>query len=392
MPFALDGIRTCTSRIRAHRASDYTTRVRPPRVSRNKHFSHSPVSSTAKQSCMKTLQLLSAGPRRQASARTSAESDEACQRKTKDRADDMRKKVPFALDGIRTCTSRIRAHRASDYTTRVRPPRVSLCVCVCVCVCVTMKRKCQPGGVCTRVHVSIKWHPPMGQHSNPGQLFWPCGPSAAGCWVWSTGVCVCVCVCVCACVRLCVLGCDFVRFDLWVHVNKTSKAPPSARRKKFTWKPTRSSRSASFLIFEIPFFFFYLLADSRPYPIETASGSCSGQICFETGKQVLDWYGTRAVRNKSKTTRQSLVIISHDGSLFLSVESLEVQSMSLMFCFPIQHARERSFHAFSILTRLRTRVHGMLLILLEVTSSVPSSHRSEILVLHVSVSFANLNQ
>ena len=39
-----------------------------------------------------TLQLLSAGPRRQASARTSAESDEACQRKTKDRADGMREK------------------------------------------------------------------------------------------------------------------------------------------------------------------------------------------------------------------------------------------------------------------------------------------------------------
>ena len=36
-----------------HRASDCTTRVRPHRVSRNKHFSHSPVSSTAKQSCMK---------------------------------------------------------------------------------------------------------------------------------------------------------------------------------------------------------------------------------------------------------------------------------------------------------------------------------------------------
>ena len=46
---------------------------------------------------MKTLQLLFAGPRRQTSARTSAESDEACQRKTKDRAE---------------------------------------CVCVCVCVCV----------------------------------------------------------------------------------------------------------------------------------------------------------------------------------------------------------------------------------------------------------------
>ena len=69
---------------------------------------------------MKTLQLLSAGPRRQASARTSAESDEACQRKTKDRADGMREKVPIPLDGIRTCTSGIRAHRASDYTTRVK--------------------------------------------------------------------------------------------------------------------------------------------------------------------------------------------------------------------------------------------------------------------------------
>ena len=39
-----------------------------------------------------TLQLLSAGPRHQASARTSAESDEACQRKTKYRTDGMREK------------------------------------------------------------------------------------------------------------------------------------------------------------------------------------------------------------------------------------------------------------------------------------------------------------
>ena len=95
VPFALDGIRTCTSGIRAHQASDYTARVRPPRVSRNKHFSHSPVSSTAKQPCMKTLQLPSAGPRRKASARTLAESEEACQRKTKDRADGMREKSAF---------------------------------------------------------------------------------------------------------------------------------------------------------------------------------------------------------------------------------------------------------------------------------------------------------
>ena len=47
-----------------------------------------------------TLQLLSAGPRRQASARTSAESDEACQRKTKDRADGMRKKCPLPSTGF----------------------------------------------------------------------------------------------------------------------------------------------------------------------------------------------------------------------------------------------------------------------------------------------------
>ena len=45
-----------------------------------------------------------------------------CQRKTKDRADGMREKVPIPLDGIRTCTSGIRAHRASD------------CVCVCYAV------------------------------------------------------------------------------------------------------------------------------------------------------------------------------------------------------------------------------------------------------------------
>ena len=31
------------------------------------------------------------------------------------------KKVPIPLDGIRTCTSGIRAHRAADYTTKVGP-------------------------------------------------------------------------------------------------------------------------------------------------------------------------------------------------------------------------------------------------------------------------------
>ena len=66
VPIPLDGIRTCFSGILAHSASDYTTRVGPPRVSRSEHFRRSPASSTVKQSCMKTLQLLSARPRRQA--------------------------------------------------------------------------------------------------------------------------------------------------------------------------------------------------------------------------------------------------------------------------------------------------------------------------------------
>ena len=49
MPIALDGIRTCISGIRAHSASDCTTTAGTPRVSRMKHFRHSPVSSIAKQ-------------------------------------------------------------------------------------------------------------------------------------------------------------------------------------------------------------------------------------------------------------------------------------------------------------------------------------------------------
>ena len=39
--------------IRAHSASDCTTTAGTPRVSRMKHFRHSPVSSIAKKSCMK---------------------------------------------------------------------------------------------------------------------------------------------------------------------------------------------------------------------------------------------------------------------------------------------------------------------------------------------------
>ena len=101
VPVPLDGIRTCTSEIRAHCASDCTTRARPPCVSRNKHFRHSPVSSTAKQSCMKHSNSY------------------------------LRDRDVKHLQGP-----------PLSRTKRVRERRVCVCVCVCacvrVCVCVCM--------------------------------------------------------------------------------------------------------------------------------------------------------------------------------------------------------------------------------------------------------------
>ena len=73
-----------------------------------------------------TLQLLSVGPRRQASARTSAESDEACQRKTKDRADGMREKsahCPRRDSNLYLWDTRPSC--ASDCTTTAGTPPVS---------------------------------------------------------------------------------------------------------------------------------------------------------------------------------------------------------------------------------------------------------------------------
>ena len=50
-PILLDGVRACTSGMRTHRASDYTTSAGTPRISSNKHLEHSPtmcyLSSTA---------------------------------------------------------------------------------------------------------------------------------------------------------------------------------------------------------------------------------------------------------------------------------------------------------------------------------------------------------
>ena len=98
MPIALGEIRTCSSGICTHFASDYTLTAGTPPVSRNKHFRHSPVSSIARETVMhETPQLLSEGARHQASARTSAESDEACQRETKDKADGMRERRGHCL-------------------------------------------------------------------------------------------------------------------------------------------------------------------------------------------------------------------------------------------------------------------------------------------------------
>ena len=74
-----------------------------------------------------TLQLLSVGPWQPSGvSRTSTESNEACQRKTKDGADSESEKVHFPLDRIRNCTSGICAQRASDYTTRAGTLLVSL--------------------------------------------------------------------------------------------------------------------------------------------------------------------------------------------------------------------------------------------------------------------------
>ena len=91
-----------------HHASDYTTRsrARTPRVRRNKHFRHSPTSSIVKhkhalRKFKHSNSYLWDRDCHQASARTSAESEKACQRKTTDRADGMReKKCPFPSMGL----------------------------------------------------------------------------------------------------------------------------------------------------------------------------------------------------------------------------------------------------------------------------------------------------
>ena len=123
------------------------------------------------QSCKETLHLLSAGPRRQASARTSAESDEVCQRKTKDRADGMReKKCPLPSTGFEPVplgyapivipiTPRGQARLASveTNTSDTHPPTPScvyVCVCMRACVSVCM-RACVCVYMCTCMQACV---------------------------------------------------------------------------------------------------------------------------------------------------------------------------------------------------------------------------------------------
>ena len=107
-----DGIRTCTSGIRAHRASDYSTRAGTPCVSQtNISDTHPPAPSWNTIMHYETLQLLFAGPRRQASAGPPLGRMKRVRERRKIELTVWGEKVPIPLNGIRTCTSGIRAHR-----------------------------------------------------------------------------------------------------------------------------------------------------------------------------------------------------------------------------------------------------------------------------------------
>ena len=125
MPIALDGIRTCISGIRAHSASDCTTTAGTSHVSRMKHFRHSPVSSIAKQSCMKDSNSYLRDRDAEHLQGPPLSRTKRVKEKRKIELTVLGKKVPIALDGIRTCISGIRAHSASDCTTTAGTSHVS---------------------------------------------------------------------------------------------------------------------------------------------------------------------------------------------------------------------------------------------------------------------------
>ena len=138
VPIPLDGIRTCTSGIRAHRASDYTTGAGTPRVSRNKHLRHSPTSSIVKHkhALRNTPTPLCGTATATRHLQGPSLSRKRCVReRRKIELTAWGEKVPIPLVEVCAC---VRA-------------RARMCVCVCVCVCVCARIIRLPRGV------RIKW-------------------------------------------------------------------------------------------------------------------------------------------------------------------------------------------------------------------------------------------
>ena len=148
VPIPLDGIRTCTSGIRAHRASDYTTRAGTPCVSSNKHFGHSPTSSIVKHKhALRNTPTPICGTGT-VTGRLQAPplSRKRCVReRRKIELTAWGKKVSIPLNGIRNCTSGIRpivlpikpreqARLTSVQTSDTHPPAVCFRACVHMCV------------------------------------------------------------------------------------------------------------------------------------------------------------------------------------------------------------------------------------------------------------------
>ena len=157
VPIALDGIRTCISGIRAHSASDCTTTAGTSRVSRMKHFRHSPVSSIAKQSCMKDSNSYLRDRDAKHLQGPPLSRTKRVKERRKIELTVWGKKVPIALDGM----------------------------CVCVCVCVSQWKK-----------VPDEW---QARQATPAILQVSSSKHNAK---KITTVCVCACVRACACLSL----------------------------------------------------------------------------------------------------------------------------------------------------------------------------------------------
>ena len=189
MPIPRDGIRTFTSGIRAHRASDYTTRAGTLRVSSNKHFRHSPTRSIMKHKhalrntptsiCGTTTAI-----RRLQGPPLTRRRRVRWLRKAKDRADMHEgKNCPFPLTRFEplslgyapivlpiTPLEQARLASVGTNTSHTHPPGVCVCLCVsvcmsagahtCVCVCVRLCVSiCGCVRVCIRMTSAIyeKW-------------------------------------------------------------------------------------------------------------------------------------------------------------------------------------------------------------------------------------------